>query len=84
MESALSRAVKAAAAGRMASAATRREQMELLRTRVRMHMGENHDRRREVSDALVRLRQGWAEFRAQMRARLRAINGRAAQRDRRP
>ena len=80
MGSTLSTAIKVAADARRESAAARREQMAQLRTTVRMHMGQNHDRRREVSDALVKLRQGWAEFRAQMRGKLRAVNAQVARR----
>lgn len=76
MNETLARAVKAAGAARRASALARRTQMEQLRTAVHMHTAQNGVRRRQVSAALVRLRESCVTFRMQVRARLRQIGAR--------
>ena len=70
MNRTLANAVKAASAARMASAAARRLQMAQLRAAVQMHKAQNLHHRRQVSDALVRIRGNCAALRAGVRRRL--------------
>jgi hypothetical protein len=70
MNRALAKAVKAASAARTASAAARRLQMAQLRVALQMHKAQNQHHRRQVSEALVRIRGNCAALRAGVRRRL--------------
>ena len=71
MDRTLANAVKAASEARKASAAARRLQMAQLRAALQMHKAQNQHHRRQVSDALVRIRGNCAALRAGVRRRLR-------------
>jgi hypothetical protein len=71
MNPTLAIAMKAASEARKASAAARRLQMAQLRTALQMHKAQNQHHRRQVSDALVRIRGNCAALRAGVRRRLR-------------
>ena len=82
MNGRLAKAVRAGTAARMASAAARRLQIAQLHVALEMHKAQNRHHRRQVSDAIVRLRGRCAEFRRQVRRQLRKIAAGAARRSR--
>jgi len=65
--------VSGTAAGRQASAAARRSRLEQVRAAVRMHLAYSHERREELSRALLLVRQGLREVRQEVRMKLRKL-----------